>query len=255
MASKLTQNLNEATIVDKTGDRVPIYSAASPSELRYMTPDNLVPDASTTVEGKVELATDAEAATNTDNTRAITPSNGQSLVAGAVVAAAGKTTPVDADSFPLVDSAASNGLKELTLANLKTALGLPISLSSAWPIGSVYIAVVSTNPATLLGFGTWSAFATGRTLVGIDTGQTEFDTVEETGGAKTHTLTVAEMPSHQHTSDAAATSVTGSAAHDSAGGGLNQRASGLTAIPLQGGGGAHNNLQPYIVTYMWKRTA
>jgi len=72
---------------------------------------------------------------------------------------------------------------------------------------------------------------------------------------KTHTLTIAEMPSHQHTSDAAATSVTGSAAHDSAGGGLNQRASGLTAIPLQGGGGAHNNLQPYIVTYMWKRTA
>lgn len=75
MASKLTQNLNEATIVDKTGDRVPIYSAASPSELRYMTPDNLVPDASTTVEGKVELATDAETITGTDTVRAITPAN------------------------------------------------------------------------------------------------------------------------------------------------------------------------------------
>ena len=57
----------------------------------------------------------------------------------------------------------------------------------AWPVGSVFIAVVSTNPATLLGYGTWAAFATGRTLVGIDAGQTEFDTVEETGGAKTHT--------------------------------------------------------------------
>lgn len=75
MASKLTQNLAEATVVNKTGDRVPIYSAASPSELSYMTPDNLVPDASTTVEGKVELATDAEAITGTDTARAITPSN------------------------------------------------------------------------------------------------------------------------------------------------------------------------------------
>jgi len=70
--------------------------------------------------------------------------------------------------------------------------------STVWPIGSVYIAVVSTNPATLLGFGTWSAFAAGRTLVGLDAGQTEFDTVEETGGAKTHTLTVGEIPSHDH---------------------------------------------------------
>ena len=106
-----------------------------------------------------------------------------------------------------------------------------------------------------MGYGTWTAFGAGRTLVGLDSGQTEFDTVEETGGAKTHTLTIAEMPSHQHTSDASSLSATGSAAHDSSGGGLNQRASGLIAIPLQGGGGAHNNLQPYIVTYMWKRTA
>jgi hypothetical protein len=75
MASKLTQNLTEATVVDKTGDRVPIYSAASPSELRYMTPDNLVPDASTTVEGKVELLTDAETITGADTTRAMTASN------------------------------------------------------------------------------------------------------------------------------------------------------------------------------------
>src|SRR3990167_2905980 len=73
--SKLTQNLTEAAVVDKTGDRVPIYSAASPDELRYMTPDNLVPDASATVEGKVELATDAEAITGTDTVRAVTPAN------------------------------------------------------------------------------------------------------------------------------------------------------------------------------------
>jgi len=76
MASKLTQNLTEATVVDTANDRVPIYSAASPSELRYMTPANLAPaiaDASTTVKGKVELATTAETTTGTDATRAVTP--------------------------------------------------------------------------------------------------------------------------------------------------------------------------------------
>jgi hypothetical protein len=71
-------------------------------------------------------------------------------------------------------------------------------LAAVYPVGSIYVATVSTNPATLLGFGTWSAFGTGRTLVGIDAGQTEFDTVEETGGEKTHVLTIAELASHTH---------------------------------------------------------
>jgi len=73
MADKLTQNLSEATSVNKTADRVPIYSAASPTELSYITPDNLVPDASDTVKGKVELATTAETTTGTDATIAVTP--------------------------------------------------------------------------------------------------------------------------------------------------------------------------------------
>jgi microcystin-dependent protein len=72
----------------------------------------------------------------------------------------------------------------------------------AFPVGSVFIAVVSTNPATLLGYGTWAAFAAGRVLVGIDANDTDFDTVRETRGAKTHTLTSSEMPSHTHVQDA-----------------------------------------------------
>ena len=64
-----------------------------------------------------------------------------------------------------------------------------------YPVGSIYInASVATNPATLLGFGTWAAFGAGRVMVGLDAGQTEFDTAEETGGAKTHTLTTGELP-------------------------------------------------------------
>ena len=73
----------------------------------------------------------------------------------------------------------------------------------AWPVGSVFISVVATSPETLLGGGTWVAFGAGRVLVGLDSGQTEFDTVEEVGGAKTVTLTAAQsgLPQHTHVQD------------------------------------------------------
>lgn len=140
----------------------------------------------------------------------------------------------------------------------------------SWPIGSVFIAVVSTSPATLLGGGTWSAFGVGRVLVGLDSGQTEFDTVEETGGAKTHTLQTSEIPAHTHIQDAhnhiitSQTATTGGATSyehgtldtSSADAEAVEVTANTTAINQNaGGGGAHNNLQPYIVVYMWKRTA
>lgn len=61
----------------------------------------------------------------------------------------------------------------------------PAGGSEAFPVGSVFISVVSTNPGTLLGYGTWAAFGAGKVLIGLDSGDTDFDTVEETGGAKT----------------------------------------------------------------------
>lgn len=127
-------------------------------------------------------------------------------------------------------------------------------LNKLWPVGSVYISVSPTNPGTSMGFGTWVAFATGRTLVGIDTGQTEFDTVEETGGAKTHTLTTTEMPSHSHSFS---TAVGVMANKNFTGTGFNPITNDSSSVSIgnTGGGAAHNNLQPYIVTYMWKRTA
>src|SRR3990167_5515456 len=60
-------------------------------------------------------------------------------------------------------------------------------ISGAWTIGSVFLSVVATSPATLLGFGTWAAFGAGKMLVGRDGADADFDTAEETGGAKTHT--------------------------------------------------------------------
>lgn len=58
------------------------------------------------------------------------------------------------------------------------------ALTQAFPVGAIYISTSSANPATALGYGTWSAFGTGRVLVGIDTSDPDFDTVEETGGSK-----------------------------------------------------------------------
>ena len=151
-------------------------------------------------------------------------------------------------------AAGTNTTQVATTAFVKTA----IDNTEAWPVGSVFISVVSTNPNTLLGYGTWTAFATGRTLVGIDSGDTDFDTVEETGGAKTHTLTTDEIPAHSHDwalaeydgpNDYGTNGSAGNVAETETG--RNRNFNSETV----GGGSAHNNMSPYIVTYMWKRTA
>lgn len=67
-----------------------------------------------------------------------------------------------------------------------------------WPVGSVFMSVVSTNPNTLLGGGTWVAWGTGRMPIAIDTGDADFNVVEETGGAKTVALTAAQNGTHNH---------------------------------------------------------
>jgi len=128
-----------------------------------------------------------------------------------------------------------------------------------YPVGSIYTSVVATNPATLLGVGTWAAFGAGKVMVGIDSGDTDFDTVEETGGAKTdsHTLTTSEIPSHTHTlqgirTDDGSGSVSGISSLYQ-----NYKAQSTQQTASTGGGGAHTHdiVQPYIVVYMWKRTA
>ena len=124
-------------------------------------------------------------------------------------------------------------------------------LEKVYPVGSIYInASVSTNPATLLGFGTWTAFGAGRVMVGLDSTDTDFDSAEETGGAKTHTLTVNQIPAHTHTLDTS-DQPAGTGSLEVAGG----SPVGTKLTQSTGGGQAHNNLQPYIVVYMWKRTA
>jgi hypothetical protein len=141
--------------------------------------------------------------------------------------------------------------------------------SEAFPVGTVFLSVVSTSPATLLGYGTWSQIAGGRMLVGQTGSDADFDVAEETGGAKTHTLTTAEMPVHTHVQDAHShlTQRYPTATGASSGFTIDTSMSGTLAnntLPTAtttavnqnaGSGSAHNNMPPYLVVYMWKRTA
>ncbi len=128
-------------------------------------------------------------------------------------------------------------------------------LSKIYPVGCIYMSAVATNPKTLFGIGTWVEWGKGRVPVGVDTAQVEFNTVEKTGGSKTHVLTVNEMPAHNHpiSFNHSATAFGGYALAGSTEYGATATVDGF--INNRGGGAAHNNLQPYITCYMWKRTA
>jgi hypothetical protein len=166
--------------------------------------------------------------------------------------------------------------------------------SEAFPVGSVFIAVVNTNPGTLLGYGTWAAFAAGRMLIGHNAGDTDFDTAEETGGSKTSTALIAHthvqdahthvQNAHTHVQDAhshiitSQTATTGGATSYEHGTldtssaeaeatettatavAVNQNATAVnqnaTAVNQPAGSGnSFSLMNPYIVVFMWKRTA
>jgi hypothetical protein len=155
----------------------------------------------------------------------------------------------------------------------------PLTALDVYPVGAIYMSVISLNPEAIFG-GTWVAWGTGRVPVGVDTGDGDFNTVEETGGEKTHLLTALESGlrthlhdmSHSHSfnvkwEDNTVEGGAGTAIRvknvdnlTGAGGGFEGNASlPLSANTALSGAfdavNAHNNLQPYITCYMWKRTA
>lgn len=178
----------------------------------------------------------------------------------------------------------------ITASELATALKTAIG-NLMYPVGSIYLSIKNTNPSSLFG-GTWTAWGSGRVPVGVDTGDSNFNSVEKTGGSNTtsiahthsvsgntggHTLTVNEMPAHKHTFQrtsgatstamcddgenstfgAAITEHTGynakSCEMNNAGGG--QAHTHPISLSTASGGGSINIIQKYITCYMWKRTA
>lgn len=131
-------------------------------------------------------------------------------------------------------------------ANISTTTLLELM----YPVGIVITLGVSTNPATLFGFGTWQAIA-GKVIVGIDATQTEFDTLNETGGAKTADL------SHTHTISRSGwgrvpTARTGYIASANA-----EEAAEIASNPTTDSqlSATQSLLQPYIVKYVYQRVA
>ena len=157
---------------------------------------------------------------------------------------------------------------------LATTAFVQAAMAALHPVGSIYInATNATNPGTLLGFGTWTAFGAGRVPVGFDSGNVLFDTAEETGGtanatlpSHTHTATSSVSdPGHAHTS--AAGPGPGSTNLDPISANTQQLASvgvttgttttGITVATsnsTEGASATNANYQPFITVYMWKRT-
>lgn len=152
--------------------------------------------------------------------------------------------------------------------SLATTAFVQAALAAVFPVGSIYTATVSTNPATLLGFGTWTAFAAGKTIIGNGGGFTAGAT-----GGSADAITV----SHTHTATSTVTDPSHSHAYRTGAGGppfdqvsissqsqYNVGTSTLsattgisvaTSIASTGSSGTNANLPPYIVVYMWTRTA
>jgi hypothetical protein len=186
-------------------------------------------------------------------------------------------------------SAGNNSTQIATTAYIDAAI--TAVKAALFPVGSIYTAIVSTNPGTLLGFGTWAAFGAGRTMVGFNSGNALFDTAEETGGSAdaivvshTHTGTTDSNGDHQHFVVKSETrsgypggpTSTSSVASALIGGGPTNEAYALAPgtsgadVGLSSTAGAHThtfttgstgssgtnaNYQPYITVYLWKRTA
>lgn len=140
--------------------------------------------------------------------------------------------------------------KSLSASSTRTSGGgAGMSLQSVYPVGAIYISTAATNPSTLFGFGAWEQIKDVFLLAAGDTYASG-----RTGGEATHTLTIAEMPEHNHS-----VKMCGAIGpYDSPvrGNGTNEGwATTSRTIANTDGGQAHNNMPPYLAVYMWRRTA
>lgn len=150
---------------------------------------------------------------------------------------------------------------------LATTEFVTAALQALYPIGSIYSSTSSTNPGTSLGFGTWVAYGAGRVLIGNGGGFT----AAATGGSAdaivvshTHTATsTVTDPGHLHTVPPSVSDAIGGSGSQQAyrGSGPSNTSTATTGITVAttnastGSSGTNANLPPYVVVYMWNRTA
>ena len=126
-----------------------------------------------------------------------------------------------------------------------------VGIDSMYPVGSIYMSTVSTNPNTLFGFGTWHRIE-GRFLLGASSTYG----AGSQGGESNHRLTLDEIPSHSHRQYVTAATVSGAGIRTdySSDARSNAYDQGINT-GAAGGGKAHNNMPPYLAVYIWERTA
>jgi hypothetical protein len=211
----------------------------------------------------------------------------------AIAVAVGTKADLFSPNFLGVPTAAtaSPGVNNTQLATTAfVTAAINATKNALYPIGSIYTnATNNTNPATLLGFGTWTAFGAGRVMVGFNGSDPLFDTAEETGGSKdatvvshTHTASTNTTGAHQHLvandvdSRGGDTPLTNTQSINRAGGGggdsqyilegtdtpadrgittSNGDHSHTVTVASTGSSGTNANLQPYITVYLWKRVS
>ena len=162
----------------------------------------------------------------------------------------------DVDAFMPIWKVTLTGLTPVLTRYKETQTYPPTVIDMIYPVGSIYMSVNATNPGNFFG-GTWVEWGSGRVPVGVKSNDANFNTVEKIGGESTHTLTVEQMPGHAHNYQfTVVPEITGVnlGYGTEAVGGPGDYSQSMSTYTT-GGGQAHNNLQPYITCYMWKRTA
>lgn len=261
----------------------------------------IVPDATVGANGVIRLTGDL---TGTADSPALTATGVTAATYGATGGTGLKVPTVTVDAKGRVTTASERDIgtaygktviESANEAAARTVLGLAGTtfldavyvavMSRQYPVGEMLITRRSGNPSTWLGFGTWTAYGAGQTLVGYNPGESEFNALDKTGGAKTHPLLEGEIPLHTHSfSGTGTTSLGGAHFHtfttpqqlsdNDRGAGSSQisvdsfqtsttswavdhthtvTVAGTTGV--SGSGTPHNNLQPYTTVYFWRRTA
>lgn len=190
------------------------------------------------------------AATNAANSAAAAEATADTLEPRIAAATKNATAEAKAAATNAANSAAAaeNSATEAKQA-AESVPSLLNVLKAVYPVGAFYISATATSPRTVFGFGTWTQIKDRFILAAGDTYP-----AASIGGEATHTLTIDEIPAHNHklkTCDAV-----GPYDAPVRGDGSNEGwASSASTIANAGGGQAHNNMPPYLAAYIWQRTA